>query len=240
MDWFSYLVAGILVYVAVAVFLLGTAYRIYQWFRVARSSVKLGMFPRPKNKWARGIKLVKDSFLYPQVLDVDATMWFFVLLLHIGGIGAFVGHLRLFNEFTPLANALGEEGMAQFALWTGGTVGIILLVSVTYLILRRFKSPYKDLSTPEDYLLLVLVLVILLFGNHLRFFGDVHVAEYREYIHSLLAFRPAFPEAIAESSTKWVLVSHVLTANLLFIYFPFSKLIHSIGTFAGNLIRSEV
>ena len=240
MDWFSYLVAGILVYVAVAVFLLGTAYRIYQWFRVARSSVKLGMFPRPKNKWARGIKLVKDSFLYPQVLDVDATMWFFVLLLHIGGIGAFVGHLRLFNEFTPIANALGDEGMAQFALWTGGTVGIILLVSVTYLILRRFKSPYKDLSTPEDYLLLVLVLVILLFGNHLRFFGDVHVAEYREYIHSLLAFRPAFPEAIAESSTKWVLVSHVLTANLLFIYFPFSKLIHSIGTFAGNLIRSEV
>lgn len=240
MDWFSYLVAGILVYVAVAIFLLGTVYRIYQWFRVTRSSVKLGMFPRPKNKWARGIKLVKDSFLYPQVLDVDATMWFFVLLLHIGGIGAFVGHLRLFNEFTPLANALGEEGMAQFALWTGGTVGIILLVSVTYLILRRFKSPYKDLSTPEDYLLLVLVLVILLFGNHLRFFGDVHVAEYREYIHSLLAFRPAFPEAIAESSTKWVLVSHVLTANLLFIYFPFSKLIHSIGTFAGNLIRSEV
>ena len=240
MDWFSYLVAGILVYVAVAIFLLGTVYRIYQWFRVTRSSVKLGMFPRPKNKWARGIKLVKDSFLYPQVLDVDATMWFFVLLLHIGGIGAFVGHLRLFNEFTPIANALGEEGMAQFALWTGGTVGIILLVSVTYLILRRFKSPYKDLSTPEDYLLLVLVLVILLFGNHLRFFGDVHVAEYREYIHSLLIFRPAFPEAIAESSTKWVLVGHVLTANLLFIYFPFSKLIHSVGTFAGNLIRSEV
>ena len=240
MDWFSYLVAGILVYVAVAVFLLGTAYRIYQWFRVARSSVKLGMFPRPKNKWARGIKLVKDSLLYPQVLEVDATMWLFVLLLHIGGIGAFVGHLRLFNEFTPIANALGEEGMAQFALWTGGTVGIILLVSVTYLILRRFKSPYKDLSIPEDYLLLVLVLVILLFGNHLRFFGDVHVAEYREYIHSLLAFRPAFPETIAESSTKWVLVSHVLTSNLLFIYFPFSKLIHSIGTFAGNLIRSEV
>jgi len=240
MDWFSYLVAGILVYVAVAVFILGTAYRIYQWFRINSSSVKLGMFPKPKNRWARGIKLAKDSFLYPQVLDVDATMWFFVLLLHIGGIGAFVGHLRLFNEFTPIANALGDEGMAQFALWTGGTVGIILLVSVTYLILRRFKSPYKDLSIPEDYLLLVLVLVILLLGNHLRFFGDVHVAEYREYIHSLLAFRPAFPEAIAESSTKWVLVSHVLTSNLLFIYFPFSKLVHSIGAFAGNLIRSEV
>jgi nitrate reductase gamma subunit len=240
MDWFSYLAAGIMVYVAVAVLIFGTAYRIYHWLRINRSSVKLGMFPRPKNKWAKGFKLAKDSFLFPQVLGVDPTMWFFVLLLHIGGIGAFVGHLRLFNEFTPIANALGDDGMAQFALWTGGTIGIVLLVSVTYLILRRFKSPYKDLSIPEDYLLLVLILIILLFGNHLRFFGDVHVAEYREYIHSLLAFSPAFPEAIAESATKWVLVSHVITANLLFIYFPFSKLIHSIGTFAGNLIRSEV
>jgi len=240
MDWFSYLVAGILVYIAVAIFILGITFRIYQWFSVNRSSVKLGMFPKPKNRWARGFKLFKDTFLYPQVLGVDAAMWFFVLLLHFGGIAAFVGHLRLFNEFTFIANALGDEGMAKFAMWSGGTIGIILLVSVTYLIMRRFKSPYKDLSTPEDYLLLVLVLVILLFGNHLRFFGDVHVAEYREYIHSLLAFRPAFPEAIVESSTKWVLVSHVLTSNLLFIYFPFSKLIHSVGTFAGNLIRSEV
>jgi nitrate reductase gamma subunit len=240
MDWFSFLVAGILVYVAVAVFILGIAYRIYQWFRMKSSSVKLGMFPKPKNRWARGIKLVKDSFLYPQVREVDVTMWFFVLLLHIGGIGAFVGHLRLFREFTPIANALGEDGMAQFALWSGGTIGIILLISVTYFILRRFKSPYKDLSIPEDYLLLVLILIILLFGNHLRFFGDVHVAEYREYIHSLLVFRPAFPEAIAESATKWVLVSHVLTANILLIYFPFSKLVHSIGTFTANLIRSEV
>ncbi|MFH1663165.1 MAG: respiratory nitrate reductase subunit gamma [Chloroflexota bacterium] len=240
MDWFSYLVAGILVYVAVAVFLVGTAFRIYQWFRVSRSSVKLGMFPKPKNKWARGLKLAKDSFLYPQVLEVDTTMWFFVLLLHLGGIAAFVGHLRIFSEFTFISNVLGEEGMSQFAMWTGGMIGIILMVSVIYLILRRFKSPYKDLSIPEDYLLLVLILTILLFGNHLRFFGDIHVAEYREYIHSLLAFRPAFPEAIAESSTKWVLVSHVLTANLLFIYFPFSKLVHSVGTFAVNLIRSEV
>lgn len=240
MDWFSYLAAGILVYVAIAVFILGIAYRIYQWFSVSRVNIKLGMFPKPKNRWERGIKLFKDSFLYPQVIDVDATMWFFVLLLHLGGIGAFIGHLRLFSEFTFISNALGEEGMAQFALWTGGTIGIILLISVTYLILRRFKSPYKDLSTPEDYLLLVLVLIILLFGNHMRFFGDVHVAEYREYMHSLLAFRPAFPEAIAESSTKWVLVSHVLTSNILLIYFPFSKLIHSVGTFAGNLIRSEV
>ncbi|MCK5576884.1 MAG: respiratory nitrate reductase subunit gamma [Dehalococcoidales bacterium] len=239
MNWFSFLAAGVLVYIAVAVFLFGTGYRVFQWFRVPRSGIRLGIFPQPRNKGARVLWMARDSFFFPQVLDVDRWMWLFVILLHLGGIAAFVGHLRIIQEFTPLVNALGDEGMAQFALWSGGTIGIILLVTVLYLLFRRFKSPYKDLSTPEDYFLLVLILVIILLGNHLRFFGDIHVADYREYLQSLLAFRPAFPEAIAESGTRWVLASHVLTANILLIYFPFSKLVHFIGAFAGNLLRSE-
>jgi nitrate reductase gamma subunit len=36
-----------------------------------------------------------------------------------------------------------------------------------------------------------------------------------------------------------VLTGHVLTASLLLIYFPFSKLVHFFGSFAGNLMRSE-
>jgi nitrate reductase gamma subunit len=239
MDWFSFLTAGVLVYIAVAVFLLGIAWRVYQWFRVARSGIRLGMFPQPQSKGSRLLWLGRDSFLFPQVLDVDRWMWLFVIMLHLAGVAAFVGHIRLYHEFTPLANALGAEGMDVFALWSGGTIGIVLLIATTYLLVRRFKSPYKDLSTPEDYLLLALILVIILLGDHLRFFGDIHVTEYREYIQSLLAFKPGFPEAIAESGTKWVLVGHVLTANILLIYFPFSKLVHFVGTFAGNLLRSE-
>ncbi|MFC1864783.1 respiratory nitrate reductase subunit gamma [Chloroflexota bacterium] len=239
MDWFSFLVAGILIYISVAVFLIGIAFRLYGWLRVPRSGIKLGIFPQKGKGPARYLKLAQDSFLFPQVFDVDRPMWVFVILLHLFGVFLFIGHLRLFGEFTPLANALGSRGMDQFALLTGGMVGIVLLVTVLYLLIRRFKSPFKDISTPEDYFLLILVLLVVLMGNHLRFFGDVPVTAYREYIRSLLSFSPDFPIVLANSSTKWSLVTHVLFSGLLLIYFPFSKLVHFVGAFAVNLIRSE-
>ncbi|HAX18576.1 MAG TPA: hypothetical protein DCY00_08310, partial [Actinobacteria bacterium] len=48
-----------------------------------------------------------------------------------------------------------------------------------------------------------------------------------------------FNEALAQSQTKWVLSWHVLFVNLFVIYFPFSKLVHVIGTFFANKTRSE-
>lgn len=239
MNWLSFLLAGVLVYVAVAVFLVGTVFRVYYWLKVPRSRIKLGIFPQAIGRRGRFLQWVKDTFLFPQVLDVDRSMWVFVILLHVGGVAAFVGHLRLIQEFTPLANALGEYDMEQFSLISGGIVGIVLLVSVFYLLARRFKSPYRDLSTPEDYFLLILIFMVLLMGNHLRFFGQVEVEAYRAYVHSLLTFSPEFLTELAGSGTRWVLVAHVTLSNLLLIYLPFSKLVHYIGTYAVNLIRSE-
>ena len=56
---------------------------------------------------------------------------------------------------------------------------------------------------------------------------------------NLLSFNIAYPSVINFSPAKWVLTGHVFTANLLLIYFPFSKLIHAVGTYAGNWLRSE-
>jgi len=238
MDWFSFIVAGVMVYVAVAVFIGGSVYRVVKWLRTPKSPVRQGMFPRPTGA-ARFLKLGKDSLVFPQVLETDRWMWFFVIGMHLAGIGLFFGHLRLLFEFTPLYNALGAGGMERLANLVGGGIGVALFVAFIYFLLRRFKSPYRELSIPEDYLLLLLILLIILLGDHLRFTSAFDLSTYRDYISSLLHFRPAFPTIIALSPDKWVLDGHVLTANLLLIYFPFSKLVHSIGGFAGNLLRSE-
>jgi nitrate reductase gamma subunit len=227
-----------MVYVAGAVFLGGSIYRVIKWLRTPKSKVRQGMFPRPKGA-ARFLKLGKDSFVFPQVLDTDRWMWFFVVGMHLAGIGLFFGHLRLLFEFTPLYNAVGAGTMERMASWVGGAIGISLFIAFTYFLMRRFKSPYRELSVPEDYLLLLLILLLVLLGDHLRLTQPFELANYRDYMSSLLHFSPAFPTTIALSPAKWVLVGHVLTANLLLIYFPFSKLVHSIGGFAGNLLRSE-
>lgn len=236
MDWFSFLATGVLVYVAALVFIAGMGWQIYRWSRAPLSPMKLGLFPKPSAS-GRWRQTLRDVFLFPQVAEVDLKMWLAMLLFHLGIVGAFIGHLRLIHEFTPLAKAIGQVNMDRLGLLGGGTIGIILLVTLSYFLLRRFSQPNRHLSLPEDYFLLILLLGIILMGNHLRFFGHVPVTVFREYVSSVLSLKPALPAALADSSLKWAFVTHVLLADLLFIYFPFSKLVHFIGTFATNLIR---
>ncbi len=237
MNWFSYLVAGIMVYVAVAVFLVGMSYRVYQWINSPKPRFKTGVFPKPSTPEARWLRVARDSFVFPEARTYDRWMWIFTILFHFGLLGALVGHLRLVQEFTPLANALGPKGMEQLSLLGGGVMGIILIVTLAYYFLRRLTPPYKEISILEDYLLLVLLILVVVMGNHMRFAGDVQTTEYRAYVQSLVALKPTFSHALAESSTKSALVFHVLFANLLLIYFPFSKLVHMIATFPANLTK---
>ena len=239
MDWFSFLVAGVMVYIAVAIFILGMTYKVYQWLRTPKTHIKTGVFPKPGNAAERWGQVVIDSFTFPQAMKADRTIWAFTILFHFALLGAFVGHLRLIQEFTFLVNWLGSKGMDQLSLWGGGVMGILLMIALIYYLFRRLYSPYKEISVPEDYLLLFLLIIVVVMGNHMRFLGKVHTADYRFYLQSLLTFKPAFPKALADSSTRWSLVVHILFANLLFIYFPFSKLVHMIATFPANLARRE-
>jgi len=238
MDAFSFFAAGILVYVAVAVFIFGTIYQIIRWRSRPASGIRQGMFPKPRSP-GRFLKLGKDSFLFPWVLDTDRWMWFFVITMHLAGVGLFFGHTRLFGDPSFILSLVGEEGMNQLGGILGAGIGIFLFIAFTYFLIRRMKYPYKELSIPADYLLLLLILLLVLLGDHLRLTHPFELADYRAYMSSLTELKPAYPEAIAGSPAKWVLTGHVLTASMLLIYFPFSKLIHAVGTYATNLLRSE-
>ncbi len=239
MDTFSFIASALGVYVALAVFTAGMTWRVYQWFRTPKSPVRLGMFPKPKSPGGRLVRLAKDTFVAPQSFSIAPGVMIAAMAFHLAALAAFIGHLRLIHEFTPLVAVLGEEGMARFAAVSGGTAGTVMLFAVIYWIGRRTFGPYKHLSTPEDYLLLFLLLGIIVMGNHLRFVGDIHASAYMEWFRSLLAFRPAWPAEIAGSGEMWALNWHMLFVNAFLIYFPFSKLTHAIGAFATNLVRSS-
>lgn len=46
MDIFSFIVAGVMVYIAIIVFIGGIIYQIISWFKAPKSPVRLGLFPR--------------------------------------------------------------------------------------------------------------------------------------------------------------------------------------------------
>jgi len=239
MDWFSFLASGLGVYIGLAVFTLGMAWRVWEWSRTPKSAVRLGLFPKPATGFGRFGKLLKDTFIAPQSVAIATGVMIAAFAFHFAALAAFVGHLRLVHEFDALVAVLGIEGMNTFAAWSGGTAGIIMLVAVLYWIGRRTFGPYRKLSSPEDYLLLALLLGIVIMGDHLRFVGDLHAATYQAWFASLMAFKPAFPPELADSSTRLALNWHMLFVDAFLIYFPFSKLTHAIGAFATNLVRSS-
>lgn len=227
-------------YLALAVFIIGMGWRVWEWARTPKSAVRLGMFPKPATKTGRFFKMLKDVFVAPQSAQIEPTMWAFAMLFHVAALAAFVGHLRIVQEYPVLPALLGEAGMNSFAAWAGGIAGTLMMVAVLFWIARRTFGPYKNLSVPEDYLLLGILLMVIIMGNHMRFFGEgVHAGDYRAWFQSLLAFKPMVPAKIAESNVGWSLGTHMLFVDLLLIYFPFSKLVHVIGSFSANLVRSE-
>ncbi|MDI6900094.1 MAG: respiratory nitrate reductase subunit gamma [Anaerosomatales bacterium] len=226
-------------YLAIAVFVLGIAWRVYEWSTTPKSPVPLGLFPKPKTGAGRFGKMLKDTFLAPHSARIEPRMWLFAMMFHVAALAAFVGHLRIIQEYPLLPQWLGEDGMNTFAAWAGGIAGTLMMIAVLYWIGRRTFGPFKNLSVPEDFLLLALLLGVIIMGNHMRFFGHVHAETYREWFQSLLAFRPMLPDEIVHSNVGWSLGTHMLFVDLLLIYFPFSKLVHTIGSFSANLVRSE-
>lgn len=239
MDTFSFIASVVLVYLGIGVFIVGMAWRVWQWSRTPKTPVRLGLFPKPKTRMGRFGKLMKDTFVAPQSFSIAPGVMIAAMAFHLAALAGFVGHLRLIHEFDFLVARLGNEGMAQFAAWSGGIAGIVMLFAVLYWIGRRTFGPYRMLSTPEDYLLLGLLLGVIVMGDHLRFVGDLHAPVYIEWFQSLLRFQPAFPAELANSGELWALDWHMVFVSALLIYFPFSKLTHAIGAFATNLVRSS-
>lgn len=241
MDLFLRITAVWGVYLALVVFTVGMAWRLWQWRCVPRSPIRLGMFPKPASKAGRFAKMLKDTFIAPQSARIEPAMWLFAMAFHLAALGAFVGHLRLIGEFPVLPAVLGEQGMNTFAAWSGSIAGILMLAAVLFWIARRTVGPYKTISVPEDYLLLALLLGVVVMGDHMRFVygGIVHAASYREWCTSLFSASPGFPAELTSSNVGWSLAGHMLFVDAFLIYFPFSKLVHTVGSLTANWVRSE-
>ena len=112
-----------------------------------------------------------------------------------------------------------------------------------FFLFRRLVSPYRELSVPEDYYLLILLFLAVLFGSQMDWartwyeYEGLVVDDYREYLSSLLFLRPEVPENILFSGHAFMLVLHVFFGNLFLMFFPFSQIMHSFLSVPINKLR---
>lgn len=143
------------------------------------------------------------------------------LSLHWGIIILFVGHvIGLIGGLFHLA------GWIEFFRWAGMFGGILFLYGIIWAYLRRVIVPQlRAMSTTEDYLILVLLMVIATLGLYqsaikLVFGVSYSVAPWLAGIFTLK------PDVSLIAGAPIVNKVHIIFALLFFCYLPFTKLVH--------------
>lgn len=234
MERVYYLVLVPMVYMAYAVFIVGSVIRLAGVFGAPRNPTALNIYPKKSLGWLR---VLADTFLFPTVRRHKPVLWVFLLIFHLGILLLILGHIELFGEFRVLQ-------IIEHDIFLGhGMVGLAVIVCLIYFFVRRIKAPVRELSVPEDYLLLLLLLLTAIFGSQMDWgrtwyaYAELTVEDYREYLISMVTFRPEVPYNIMFAGHSFMLVLHVFFANLFLIFFPFSHLMHAIFSLPMNKLR---
>jgi nitrate reductase gamma subunit len=223
-----------MVYIAFGVFVAGTIIRLIKIFTSPPHPTTLQIYPEKKYKW---LGALYDALSFSTVRRHKPLFWFFLVLFHIGLVLLFIGHLELIWDIDIFQVIPHEVFLGK------GFVGLILVVSLLYFLFRRFLSPVKELSVPEDYYLLILLFLIVLFGSQMDWarrwygYGELTLEDYRDYLTSLIMFKPELPYAATFSGHSFMLVLHVFLANIFLIFFPFSQSMHSFLSLPINKLR---
>ncbi len=234
METIYYIILIPMVYLAFAVFFLGTLIKLVKLFKEPKHPTTLQIFPEKRPRW---LWALHDTFLLPTVRRHNPLLWVFLMLFHISFLLLIIGHLELIDEFRIFQIIEHEVFLGR------GFVGLILSVSLLFFLFRRLVSPNRELSVPEDYYLLILLFLTVLFGSQMDWarnwyeYSDLSVEDYSEYLSSLLHLKPEISSSLTLSGHSFMLVLHVFFANLFLIFFPFSKIMHSFLALPMNKLR---
>jgi len=231
----SFFVVAILPYITVIVFVVGIAYHFYIWKKLPKP--KMTLTPAPKQGLPRYIALLKETFFFRSLFKGDKSLWIFSWVFHAMLALIFIGHLRVITWLPD--NILASFGMTTENINTmsqlsGGIAGIVILVMIFVLLGRRiFTNRVREISLKGDYIALILIILVLVTGDAMRFVAHVDLSLTREYFLSLVTF-----SAISIPENSWF-ISHYFLAQILIMYMPFSKLLHFGGIFFTEALIQE-
>lgn len=178
------------------------------------------LFSNTKFELRDGSKLTHGSAKWLWLGGLAFHWSFFIVLLR---------HMRLFTEPVPYFLHKIEilDGFLQIGVPGLFITGIVLLLAVTYLFLRRVFIPeVRYISLASDYFPLFLIMGVALSGVLMRYFVRVDVVRVKELTMGLVSFNASVPEGIAV-----IFYIHLFLVSTLFAYIPFSKLMHLGGVF---------
>ncbi len=166
-------------------------------------------------------------------------LWLGGLVFHWSLLIVLLRHIRLFTVPVPAFLDKIEilDGFLEIGIPGLLISGVVLLLAVTYLFLRRaFIPQVRYISLAADYFPLFLIMGIAISGITMRYFVKVDVVNVKNLTMGLVTFNTTVPQGIGV-----IFYIHLFLVSILFAYIPFSKIMHLGGVFLSptrNLANS--
>ena len=207
-------------------------YRINVWFKLP--APKMTLTPAPSPGFPRFLEMLKEVFLFKSLFKGDKNLWLWSWIFHIMLVLIFVGHFRVFSWLPDqmlAAMGMTPDGINNMSGLLGGGAGIFIFVATLILFIRRLVlQRVREVSSFDDHFAVLLILMILLTGDAMRFISHFDLAQTRDYFYGLVTFSAnSLPEDV------WFRL-HYFFGLLLIMYMPFSKILHFGGIFFSEAL----
>jgi nitrate reductase gamma subunit len=154
------------------------------------------------------------------------------LCLHWGIVVLFFAHLIGF-----IGGAYNLASWVDVFRWVGLGAGVLFLYGIVWALVRRVAIPQvKAMSTPDDYIILLLLILIAGLGLYQSAVELVFGVSYSvgPWLGSILRLQP---DASIIAGALVINKLHIIIALAFFAYFPFTKLVHVFSYPFGYSIR---
>ena len=208
---------ALLLTVASAVLIFGLLFKIIQYTRVP-APLKIPVTPAPLSRGGVAVRLAKEAILFAALFRSNKWTWLFGWMFHMSLFIVIANHLRFFIKDVPLPLVL-LQNVGEYAAFT-------LFIGLAGLLVRRiYVARIKYISSPSDYLWLILLMFIGFSGMIMSFVSHTDIIAVKQFCLGLTSMNwQPLP-------MDFPLMLHLLLVAVLMILLPFSKLLHIPGLF---------
>jgi len=203
--------------VAFFVLIIGLGLKIYQYIKTP-APLKIPLTPAPLTKTGVGFRLAKEAIFFASLFKSNKWIWLFGWMFHMSLFIVLTIHLRYFLETVPEWLVM-LQSVGKYAAFT-------MVIGLAGLLIRRIAVPrIRYISSPSDYLWLILLMVIGISGITMRFFSHTDIISVKAFALGLKTFN------WQQLPMDGPLLIHLAMVAILMILLPFSKLLHIPGIF---------
>ncbi len=206
-----------LFYLATIILVVGVGIKVYAYWQTP-APLKIPTMPAPRTTGGMVFRLWREVVLFESLFKSNKWIWIFGWAFHFGLLLVLLRHFRYFQE--PVW--FWVNWMQPFGIYAG----FVMVFGLLGLLIRRFVvERIRYISTPSDYLILLLLIMIGVSGLMMKYVSHTDIIAVKEFMLGLMMFdwQPM--------PTDTPFLVHITLVITLMIIFPISKLMHAPGIF---------